>query len=169
MLQLNKRTEYGLIALVHLVDRAGEPVSVRELSERYPVPRRLLAEVLKDLTRAHMVESHRGSQGGYTLASPPEAISLGQIITALEGAPALANCDAPAVLKQGGCDVQPTCPIRSPIQRVHEHLWELLDRTSLRSLSEDRSRRARGPAAHESPITDRATSQVSPVTPASIR
>ena len=35
MLQLTKRTEYGLIALVHMVDRGVEPVSVREISERY--------------------------------------------------------------------------------------------------------------------------------------
>ncbi len=52
MLQLTKRTEYGLIALVHLVDRRGEFVSAREIGDSYQVPRRLLAEVLKELSRA---------------------------------------------------------------------------------------------------------------------
>ena len=51
MIQLTKRTEYGLIALVHMADREGQIVSVREIAERYPIPRRLLAEVLKDLCR----------------------------------------------------------------------------------------------------------------------
>ena len=146
MLQLTKRTEYGLIALVHMVDRGGEPVSVRELSERYPVPKRLLAEVLKDLGRSSLVESHRGASGGYTLARTPEAITLGDVVSALEGAPLLTNCDVPTLLRQDGCDVKPTCPIRSPIQRVHEHLWDLLDRTTLRSLADSPASRPSAPA-----------------------
>ncbi len=135
MLQLTKRAEYGLIALVHMVDHGSGPVSVREISERYPVPRRLLAEVLKVLGRCALVESRRGPGGGYTLARAPEKITLGDVVSALEGAPSLTNCEVPAVLRQGGCEVKPTCPIRSPIQRVHEHLWDLLDRTTLRTLA----------------------------------
>jgi Rrf2 family protein len=135
MLQLTKRTEYGLIALVHMVDRGGEPLSVRELSERNPIPKRVLAEVLKDLTHSSLVESHRGAAGGYTLARAPESITLGEVIAALEGAPSLTNCELPTALRLGACEVKPTCPIRSPIQRVHEHLWDLLERTTLRSLS----------------------------------
>ena len=137
MLQLTKRTEYGLIALVHMVDRRGEPVSVRELAERYPVPRRLLAEVLKDLGRSALVESHRGATGGYTLARSPDAITLGDVVGALEGAPNLISCEVPALLRQApSCEVKPTCPIRSPIQRVHERLLDLLERTTLRSLAD---------------------------------
>src|SRR5262245_1380439 len=71
MLQLTKRTEYGLIALVHMVDRERQLVSVREISEHYPIPRRLLAEVLKDLCRANLVDSQRGATGGYVLAREP--------------------------------------------------------------------------------------------------
>jgi Rrf2 family protein len=138
MLQLTKRTEYGLIALVHMVDRGGECVSVREICERYPVPKRLVAEVLKDLCHVDLVDSQRGSSGGYTLARPPEQITLGQIVAALEGAPPLTSCEAPAVLKHGGCEVHSMCPIRSPIQRVREGLWQMLERTTLRSLVADR-------------------------------
>jgi Rrf2 family protein len=134
MLQLTKRTEYGLIALVHLADREGEYVSVREIAERYPIPRRLLAEVLKDLCRGSIVESQRGSSGGYALARRPEDVTLGQVVTALEGAPPLTSCETPAVIKQGGCEVEPTCPIRSPIHRVRERLWQLFEHTTLRSL-----------------------------------
>jgi len=150
MLQLTKRTEYGLIALVHLVDRQGEPVSVRELTERYPVPRRLLAEVLKDLGRNGLVESHRGATGGYTLARRPEGITLGDVVAALEGAPNLISCEVPAWLRQSAaCEVKPTCPIRSPIQRVHESLLDLLERTTLRSLADGPAPR---PAARPAPL-----------------
>lgn len=136
MLQLTKRTEYGLIALVHLADRRGELVSVREIGDCYPVPRRLLAEVLKDLHRAGLVESQRGAAGGYALARPAEAVTLGEIVAALEGEPALTSCEGlGASAADGRCDVQPVCPIRSPLQRVRQGIWTLLQGTTLRSLA----------------------------------
>jgi Rrf2 family nitric oxide-sensitive transcriptional repressor len=138
MLQLTKRTEYALIALVHMVDREGECVSVRELCERYPLPRRLVAEVLKDLCRMELVESHRGSQGGYSLAHPAESITLGQIVSAMEGKPSLTSCESMPLARLfpgRECEVVPTCPIRSPIHRLREHLWSLMESTTLRALA----------------------------------
>ena len=134
MLQLTKRTEYGLLALVHLADREGAVASVREICERYPLPKRTVAEVLKDLQHAGLVDSTRGSSGGYTLARAPAQVTLGDVVRALEGAPPLTTCESPIVLKGGGCEVQPMCPIKSPIQRVRERLWQMLEHTTLRSL-----------------------------------
>ncbi|MBL8861359.1 MAG: Rrf2 family transcriptional regulator [Planctomycetes bacterium] len=135
MLQLTKRTEYGLIALIHLADRGGVVVSVREIGESYPVPRRLLAEVLKDLARAGLVESQRGATGGYTLTRPADRITLGDVVAALEGAPLLTGCEGHDEHAGTACEVQPVCPIRSPLQRLREGLWRLLERTTLQSLS----------------------------------
>ena len=75
MLKLTKRTEYGLIALVHLADKAAEApagsevevVSARAIGDQFPVPKRLLAEALKALQADGIVESTRGAQGGYRL------------------------------------------------------------------------------------------------------
>jgi Rrf2 family protein len=134
MLQLTKRTEYGLIAMVHMVDRGVEPVSVREIGERYPIPRRLLAEVLKDLCRAELVESQRGAAGGYSLARSAEAITVGDIVEALEGRPAISNCETSSPHRNAECEMQPTCRIRSPLGRIREAIWSMLERTSLRSL-----------------------------------
>jgi Rrf2 family protein len=147
MLQLTKRTEYGLIALVHMADGrvadsgaarssgvgTGPVVSVREISERYPIPRRLLAEVLKDLARAGLVESQRGATGGYTLARSPEHITLAQIVSALEGSMALTSCEGHDA-GHDVCGVEPVCPIRSPLSRIRIGIWNLMERTTLRSL-----------------------------------
>lgn len=136
MLQLNKRTEYGLIAMAHMVDRGSEPVSVREIGEHYPIPRRLLAEVLKDLCRAELVESQRGAAGGYSLARAAESITVGDIVEALEGRPEISNCGTSSLHRNAECEMQPTCRIRSPLQRIREGIWTMLERTSLRSLRE---------------------------------
>jgi len=139
MLQLTKRTEYGLIALLHMADRDGQFVSVREISERYRIPRRLLAEVLKDLCHAKLVESHRGATGGYSLASAPEDLPLSEIVTALEGKPLLTSCDSSAPASHHGeCGLVPVCPIRSPLHRIRESLWLLMQKTTLRSLVQPR-------------------------------
>src|SRR5262245_61614572 len=129
MLQLTKRTEYGLIALVHMADRDGQFVSVREISERYRIPRRLLAEVLKDLCHAKLVESHRGATGGYSLTSAPEDLPLSEIVTALEGRPILTSCESSASsAHHSECSLVPVCPIRSPLHRIRESLWQLMQR-----------------------------------------
>lgn len=135
MLQLTKRTEYGLIALIHIADRSGVVVSVREIAEHYPIPRRLLAEVVKDLARAGIVESQRGALGGYTLARAADDITLGDVVVALEGAPLVTSCESHGDGVRSTCDVEPVCPIRSPLQRLREGIWRLMERTTLRSLS----------------------------------
>ena len=89
MLKLTKRTEYGLIALVDLALRPGQVISVREIGERQPVPKRLTGEALKALAHAGLVESARGAGGGFWLTRSPDEISLGEVVAALEGAPAL--------------------------------------------------------------------------------
>lgn len=135
MLQLTKRTEYGLIALTHLALRAGSVTSVREICAHYPVPRRLVAEVLKDLCHAQLVESHRGSAGGYSLARAPEAISVGEVVGTLEGHPSLTSCSSMGLYVGHACGVEHVCPIRSPIETLRLELWRLLARTSLRDLA----------------------------------
>jgi Rrf2 family protein len=134
MLQLTKRTEYGLIALTHLAGREGSVVSAREIGEHYPVPRRLLAEVLKELCRSGLVVSHRGAAGGYSLARSADAITVGEVVGALEGHPSLASCASLGAYVGGQCDVEEVCPIRSPIHRLRAGIWSLFERTSLRDL-----------------------------------
>ena len=132
MLKLTKRTEYGLIALIHLAEREGQVVSAREIGETYPVPRRLLAEVLKDLQHSGLVNSTRGAHGGYTLAEPAAEISLGRVVTLLEGEPTLTECQTAD--QDSACEVHSTCPIRNPLDRIKQGLWNLMEQTSLRSL-----------------------------------
>jgi Rrf2 family protein len=141
MLQLTKRTEYALIALVALADRPGVPVSVREISEQHHVPRRLLAEVLKDLAREGLVESQRGASGGYALTRPADAITIGGVVTAIEGPPQLAACEGLGHGRGGECELEPSCPIRSPLSVLREELAELLERTTLSALVRSARRR----------------------------
>jgi len=139
MLKLTRRTEYGLIALVHLADHEGEVVSSTEIGERYPVPKRLLAEALKALQSTGFLRSTRGARGGYQLARSADRITLGEVVAALEGRPTLTSCQGFGALEPSGtCNVEHVCPIRTPLQRLRAGMWNLLEGVSLRSLA-DRS------------------------------
>ena len=141
MLQLNKRTEYALIALVHMVDRGAvgaEPdrfVSAREIGDQYPLPRRLLAEVLKDLQRAGVVHSQRGASGGYAIARAAEDLPLGDVVLAMEGPPGLTGCESFSGETTTPCEMERSCPIKNPMSRVRQGIWTLFQGTSLRDLA----------------------------------
>ena len=60
-------------------------MQARELAEQQQIPLRFLEQILIQLKKAGLVESARGSSGGYMLAQQPDQISLAEIITAVEG------------------------------------------------------------------------------------
>lgn len=131
MLQLTKRTDYGLIALTYLAGHSGVQ-SVRSIADLYPIPRRLLAEVLKDLLHSRLVESRRGAQGGYALARPPSEIKVSEIVEALEGAPSLTSCEGSH--SGNSCAVESVCPVRGPIHVLRQGIWRMLEQTALSDL-----------------------------------
>src|SRR5258707_7580034 len=112
-----------------MAEREGRCVSAREISEGYLIPRRLLAEVLKDLCRADLIDSHRGATGGYSLVLSPDHLPLSAVVAALEGRPLLTSCESSALDASHSaghaghaseCGLESRCPIRSPLHRLRE-------------------------------------------------
>jgi Rrf2 family protein len=106
MLRLTRRSEYGLMALAFLASRPGAYCSVREIVEELKMPKRLLAEVLKELSRAQVVEATRGPGGGYRLLNPAEDIPLARIVEVLEGPVAMTDCMADHCELEASCIIQ---------------------------------------------------------------
>ena len=139
MLQLTKRTEYGLIAMVHLATPAPEPVSAREIAETYNVPRRLLAEVLKDLCREGLVESTRGAQGGYALAREAETITFKDVIEAIEGPVSLNVCVGDAGEAPDCCAQSPRCSMLWVWKEAQKRVMEVFATTTLAAVLQKRA------------------------------
>jgi DNA-binding IscR family transcriptional regulator len=98
-----------------------------------------------------LIDSHRGATGGYSLALSPDDLTLSHVVGALEGRPSLTSCEGLSPGHSGHpgeCGLEPRCPIRSPLQRLREGLWQLMQRTTLRSLLKP----AEGAVAH-APLT----------------
>ena len=85
-LKLSTSLMYGLSALGYLAAANSErPVMVREICRECNLPYDSTMKVMRQLTRARLVNAHRGSKGGFTLRLPSHEISFLKIIEAIEG------------------------------------------------------------------------------------
>ena len=131
MLRISKLTDYGIVLLAHFARRApGSTCNARELAEATGLPFPAVGKVLKTLAQEGLLVSHRGAKGGYTLARPPAAISVAEIIEALEGPIAVMACSA----GPGHCEQESTCCVRDPWQTIHGAIHGALAGVSLGGL-----------------------------------
>src|SRR3954470_4458791 len=93
MLRLSKKADYALLAMRHLAAHSERgAVSARELAEAYDLPPELLAKVLQRLVRSRLLPSIQGIRGGYGLAQPAGAISVADVIIAIDGPLTVTAC-----------------------------------------------------------------------------
>jgi Rrf2 family protein len=132
MLRLSKKADYALIAMKYLAaDTLHGTASAREIAERYDIPLELLAKVLQQLTRRGFLTSHMGIHGGYHLARPTDAISVADVIQAIDGPLAITAC-GPADER---CDQFSKCNVRDPLWRVKDRIIAVLQALSLSEMA----------------------------------
>lgn len=132
-MKISAKAEYACLAMLALARArpSGPPVRIKEISEAHGIPERYLVQILLQLKGSGLVMSTRGASGGYRLARPASSISLGEVLTAIDG---------------------PENPPRGalrPAARVLASVWEharaaeraVLDKTSIAQLAEELSPR----------------------------
>ena len=92
-MKLSTKGRYGARAAIELALNYGSgPIMVREIAAHQDISERYLEHILNTLRATGLVRSTRGAKGGYELARHPSAITLGDIITALEGSMDVVDC-----------------------------------------------------------------------------
>ena len=112
MLKISKLTDYGLLACVYLARKPGEVVAAREIAAFYQLPLPMLTKVLKTLHQGEIIGSHRGVGGGYSFDGDADAVTLGQLIAALEGPWDLVDCETHDEQGHALCSIRTACPSR---------------------------------------------------------
>ncbi len=86
-MKLSVKLDYACRALARMAIRlpSGELSRIEELAEVEAIPANYLVQILGELRNGGLIESRRGKQGGYLLARPPEAITLRDIISLVQG------------------------------------------------------------------------------------
>ena len=86
-MKLTSRSEYALLALIHLARHESEEfISVDSIAQAQGIPPKFLEQILLALKRAHFLRSVKGQHGGYQLSKAPKQISLAEIIRLFDGA-----------------------------------------------------------------------------------
>ena len=132
MLRFTKRADYGLMA-IHYIAAHGEDgaVSAKRIAEEFHIPPERLAKILQRLAKRKLIASHNGPKGGYVLTKPPEEITVGQVVRALEGPLRIVSC----MSETDDCPQFSRCNLRRPVQKVQASVSQLLDTMTLAELA----------------------------------
>lgn len=86
-MKISSKARYGLASMISIAQdsKESEYVTIISISEKLGISKIYLEQVFALLKRAELVISFKGAQGGYKLALPPESISIGKIMRAIEG------------------------------------------------------------------------------------
>jgi Rrf2 family protein len=120
------------MAVRHLAVKAGpSSASAREIAEQYDIPIELMAKVLQRLVRAGLLISTQGTRGGYTLSRPPEAISVADVIQAIDGPFTVTACSS----ENNDCEQYSKCSIRVPLWQIRERIAATLGMVTIAEMA----------------------------------
>jgi len=132
MLRLSKKADYALMAMKHLAKKGGtSSTSTREIAEQYDIPIELMAKVLQRLVRIGLLASTQGTRGGYTLGRPSSAISVADVIEAIDGPFTVTACST----QNNDCEQYSKCSIRDPLWQIRERIAAALEMVTIAEIA----------------------------------
>ena len=130
---LSRKAKYALKAMRALATRYGEgPILISEIAAPDRLPRKFLEMILLELKNQGLLQSKKGKGGGYSLAKPPDMITVGQLVRIIDGPIAPLPCvSRTAYQRCEECVDERTCGIRIVMKDVREATARILDSTTL--------------------------------------
>lgn len=144
-MMFSTKAEYGVRVMVELARRAGESVDgsepvvpLAEIAEHDGMPLAYLEHLVARLRKAGLIDSRRGSRGGYLLARPAQEITMAEVVEALEGSIAPIECISQSADGSVVCsresDPNHVCPTKLLWTRVRFSIVRTLQDTTLADL-----------------------------------
>ena len=135
-MKLSTKGRYGMKAMFDLALHGDKsPLPLKTIAERQEISEAYLEQLISSLRKAGLVNSVRGSQGGYKLAYPPEEITVGSVIRTLEGSMAPSACVTEE--KPLDCKKADSCVIRPIWEKMRESVDNVIDSITLQDMLED--------------------------------
>ena len=132
MLRISKLTDYATVILAHLAAVPARLQTAAEVSQATGISPPTVTKVLKQLQKAQLVTSARGTHGGYQLSRAAAAISAAAILDALEGPVAITECAS----KENHCGIEHVCRVGHSWQRINNAIRRALEDVSLSQLAD---------------------------------
>ena len=129
--QISAKTDYALRALCQLAALVEpRPMKADDIAAAQDIPRTFLDQILLDLRRGGMLESRRGPEGGHRLARPAGAITVADVVRAIDGPLALVHGHRPEGLAYDG----PAARLQDVWVAVRAALRGVLERTTIEQI-----------------------------------
>lgn len=134
-MKITTKAHYGLMAMCELAKRYGQPpISVKEVAKLQGCSDSYMEQLFSLLRKANLIKSIRGAYGGYQLVEPPERITVGQIIRALEGPIGFTSCSHDNSSYQ--CELNNQCSSQIFWKELYENINNFLEQKKLSDLIE---------------------------------
>ena len=129
-MKLTCRSEYALLALVHLARCQNEEyVSVQTISAAQGIPPKFLEQILLTLRLAKYLRSSKGKSGGFRLAKPPQKISLAEVVRLFDGA--LAPTESVSKYFYDSTPIEKEVKLIAVFKEVRDYIAEKMESTTL--------------------------------------
>jgi len=128
MVRLSKKMDYSLLLVSEIARQEPDVVSAALLAEKFKLSSEMVAALLKNLCRKGILDSVRGKNGGYRLATDPWGLTLKQLIQAVDGPFHLTECTQD---DGGDCHFHSLCTISARMKVVSNRINQILEETSL--------------------------------------
>jgi Rrf2 family protein len=130
LMKLTNRSEYALLALVHLARQdMNSFVTIEAISRAQSIPPKFLEQLMLTLKRAHILRSAKGQHGGYALAKPPDQISLAEVIRLFDGA--LAPTESASIHFYESTPIEKESSLLKVFKDIRNYIADVLERTTL--------------------------------------
>ena len=137
MLRVSRLTDYATVVMTCIAAHPDDVLSTAQIADETRLELPTVSKLLKSLGHAGLVESFRGVNGGYRLARPAQAISLAEIVEAMEGPIGMTECG----VTEGQCEREAQCGVRGSWQRINSVLDHALRAVSLADMLRPSPRR----------------------------
>jgi Rrf2 family protein len=132
-MSLGKRADYAIRAVLDMAKHwpTGQRRKSRDIAAEMGIPAKYLPQVLAALVRGGLIDSGTGPDGGYRLASPPDTLTLLEVVEAVEGPLKSTEC----VLRGGPCHWDIRCAIHESWAGAQEAMRQRLRESNFGDLA----------------------------------
>lgn len=139
-MKISSRGHYALRAMVDLATHEQErPRTAASISLLQEIPSSYLEQLLLKLRKSGLIHSVRGPQGGFLLAKKPSAVTIGDILKAVEESIYPSEC-VENLESSGGCEKAEGCVTHIFYEKLARQIDETLNTVTLEELCSEAER-----------------------------
>ena len=132
MMELTRKGEYAIRGVIYLAQQPPGKVSlISEIAEATGAPQTFLAKIFQSFAKIGIVNSYRGTGGGFTIGRSPASITLREVVEAVEGPIVPNRC----LIGTGNCGREAECNVHPVWRKVQGQVVQILDSVTIEELA----------------------------------